>query len=135
MSEHPETKLAGPLGVLGITAISLNGIVGAAIFGLPATVASILGPASPLTYLIAWLATVLVGLCFAEMSSLFESTGGPYIYAKKAFGNFVGFEVGWMFLFARLTAVAFICSGFTAYLATSGHKYLPVQDASSSSHL
>lgn len=116
MSEHQGSNLARPVGLFSLTAIALNGVVGAAIFVLPTTVARILGTASPLAYLIAWLATTLVGLCFAELGSLFESTGGPYIYAKKAFGNFIGFEVGWMFLFARLTAVAFVCSGFTAYL-------------------
>jgi amino acid transporter len=116
MARQPEDKLARPVGLFSLTAVAINGIVGAAIFVLPATVAKLLGPASPLAYLIAWFAVTLIGLCFAELGSIYESSGGPYVYAKAAFGSFVAFEVAWFFLLARLTAVAAISNGFTAYL-------------------
>ena len=116
MNYHSGTKLVQPVGLFSLTAIALNATIGAGIFVLPATVAKFVGPASPLAYLIAWLAAMLIGLCFAETGSMFEDTGGPYIYAKKAFGDFIGFEVGWMFLLARLAGVAAISSAFTAYL-------------------
>jgi amino acid transporter len=116
MDDPSGIKSAPPMGLFSLTAIALNWIIGAGIFVLPATVANFLGPASHWAYVVAWLAATLVGLCFAELGSMFESTGGPYVYAKKAFGDFVGFEVGWMFLLARLTAVAAISSAFTAYL-------------------
>ncbi len=61
MNKHPGTKLARPVGLLSLTAIAVNGVVGAGIFVLPATVATILGPASPLAYLIAWLANQTTG--------------------------------------------------------------------------
>src|SRR5262249_37717474 len=41
---------------------------------------------------------------------------GPYIYARAAFGDFVGFEIGWMLLLARLTSLAAISNGFASYL-------------------
>ncbi|MEK7405911.1 MAG: amino acid permease, partial [Acidobacteriota bacterium] len=83
---------------------------------MPATVASLLGPASPLAYLIAGAAAVLIALSFAEAGSIFERAGGPYIYAREAFGRFAGFEVGWMFLLGRLTGAAAIANAFAAYL-------------------
>jgi len=116
MARQPEDKLARPVGLFSLIAVAINGIVGAAIFVLPATVAKLLGPASPLAYLIAWFAVTLIGLCFAEMGSIYENSGGPYVYAQAAFGSFVAFEVGWLFLLARLTAVAAISNGFTTYL-------------------
>jgi amino acid transporter len=92
-------------------------VVGSGIFVLPATVAALLGRASPAAYLVSALLTVLVVLCFAEAGGRFDQTGGPYIYARAAFGGFVGFEVGWMFFLSRLGASAAIANAFAAYIA------------------
>lgn len=109
-------RLQRVVGLAGLTAIAVNGVVGSGIFVLPATVALILGPASPVAYLIAALLTALVVLCFAEAGSRTERTGGPYVYAREAFGPFVGFQVGWLFFLTRLTASAAIANAFVAYL-------------------
>jgi basic amino acid/polyamine antiporter, APA family len=113
---HSRTKLIRAVGLLGLTAISLNGVIGSGIFVLPATVSALLGPASPIAYLIAALVNALIVLCFAEAGSMFDRTGGPYVYAREAFGSFVGFEVGWLFLLTRLAASAAITKAFTNYL-------------------
>ena len=55
-------------------------------------------------------------LCFAEVSSRFSGTGGPYLYAREAFGPVTGFEVGWLLWIARLTAFAANCNLFVSYL-------------------
>ena len=47
---------------------------------------------------------------------MFERTGGPYLYAREAFGSFIGFEVGWMFLLSRLAAASAISNAFASYL-------------------
>lgn len=91
-------------------------MIGSGIFVLPATVASFLGPASPAAYIVAALLIALIVLCFAEAGSMFEQTGGPYLYARAAFGGFIGLEVGWMFLLSRLAATSAIANAFTAYL-------------------
>jgi amino acid transporter len=116
MSESSPPKLVRAVGLFSLTALALNGIIGSGIFLLPATVANLLGPASPVAYLISAVAVVLIVLCFAEVGSMFERAGGPYVYARAAFGSFLGFEVGWMFLWARLTAAAAISNALTAYL-------------------
>ncbi|MCU0246944.1 MAG: amino acid permease [Bryobacter sp.] len=84
---------------------------------MPATVALLLGPASVWAYLAAGGAAILIALSFAEAGSLFDRAGGPYIYAREAFGDFIGFEVGWMFLFGRMAGAAAIANAFAAYLA------------------
>jgi APA family basic amino acid/polyamine antiporter len=58
----------------------------------------------------------LVVACFAEAGSRCEETGGPYLYAREAFGAFPGFLVGWMFLLTRLVATAAIANAFVDYL-------------------
>ena len=104
------------VGLLGLIAIALNGVIGSGIFLLPATVASLLGAASPVAYLVAAFLIALIVLCFAEAGSMYERTGGPHLYAREAFGSFVGLEVGWMFLLSRLAAASAIANAFTLYL-------------------
>jgi amino acid transporter len=62
-------------------------MVGSGIFVLPAQVAAIIGPASLLAYGIAGLAAALMVLRFAEVAALFDGSGGPYLYARAAFGD------------------------------------------------
>lgn len=54
-----------------------------------------MGGFSPLAYLLCAFVLVPVSLCFAELSSAEGGTGGPYLYALRAFGPIVGFLVGW----------------------------------------
>ena len=109
-------RLIRSVGLFGLTAISLNGVIGSGIFVLPATVAKLMGPASPMAYILAAFAMTLIVLCFAEAGSRFERTGGPYLYTREAFGSFVGFEVAWMFLLTRIVATAAITNACAAYL-------------------
>lgn len=117
MRDSRSPELVRAVGFLSLTAIAINGTIGAGIFVLPATVAKLVGPVSPFAFLLSGLAAALIVLCFAEVGGLFERTGGPYVYASAAFGSFVGFEIGWMFLMARLTAMAALSNAFAAYLA------------------
>ena len=106
------------IGLISLTALTINGILGSGIFMLPAAIARILGPASPLGYGVAAAATALIVLCFAEASTHFEGSGGPYLYARAAFGPFVGFQAGWLFVATRLVSVAAIANGTASYLGT-----------------
>ena len=116
MASPPRPRLLRVVGLPGLTAIAVNGVIGSGIFVLPATVAGLLGSASPVAYLVAALVAALVVACFAEAGSLFDRTGGPYLYARKAFGPFVAFQVGWAFFLSRLAAAAAIGNAFAAYL-------------------
>jgi APA family basic amino acid/polyamine antiporter len=111
-----KTRFVRAIGLFGLTAIAVNGVIGSGIFALPSTIASLVGTSSPVAYIIAALLIALIAACFAEAGSMFERTGGPYLYAREAFGSFIGFEVGWMFLLSRLTAAAAISNAFASYL-------------------
>jgi basic amino acid/polyamine antiporter, APA family len=95
----------------------LNAIIGAGIFGLPARVYAIAGTWSLLAYLACAALVALIILCFAEVSSRFRTTGGPYLYAHEAFGPLAGFQMGWLLWIARLTAFAALCNLWLDYLA------------------
>lgn len=112
----PEEKLIRAVGRWDLTALAINGVIGTAIFGLPANVAELTGPWSPLaTALCAGIVLIIV-FCFAEASSLFTETGGPYLYAREAFGNALGFASGWMMWLARVTAFAANSNLFVSFL-------------------
>jgi LPXTG-motif cell wall-anchored protein len=115
-TEDHTPRLVRALGLFGLSAIAVNGVIGSGIFALPSTVASQVGTSSPVAYVVAAVLTALIAACFAEAGSMFERAGGPYLYAREAFGSFFGFEVGWMFLLTRLAGAAAISNAFASYL-------------------
>ena len=100
-----------------LVASVVNAIIGAGIFGLPSKAFALAGPYSLLSFLVCAVAGSLIVLCFAEVASRFTDTGGPYLYAREAFGATVGFEVGWLTWLARLTSFSANANLMAAYLA------------------
>ncbi len=109
-------SLRRALGRWDLTAIGINQVIGGAIFLMPADVARQVGNWAPLALLVIGLASLCVALCFAEVGSRFEGTGGPYLYTRAAFGRFVAFEVGWMQWFTRATSQASVANGLALAL-------------------
>jgi len=104
------------LGPWDLTAIGVNQVIGAAIFLLPADVARQVGSWGPLMFAAIGLASMFIALCFAEVGSRFDSTGGPIGPARAAFGRFIGFEVGWMMWFTRVSSGASVINGLALAL-------------------
>jgi amino acid transporter len=100
-----------------LTAGVVNAVVGAGIFGAPAAAAALAGAWSPLAAVGAAVGILTVVLCFAEVGSRFDESGGPYLYTREAFGRHVGFAVGWLHVWTRLLSAAAILNVFVAYLA------------------
>jgi APA family basic amino acid/polyamine antiporter len=100
-----------------LVAVTINGIIGAGIFGLPSKVYGLIGAYSLIAFVVCGLVVMLIILCFAEVGSRFNETGGPYLYAREAFGPTVAFEVGWLIWLARLTAFAANCNLMVSYLS------------------
>lgn len=110
-------ELRRALGRWDLTAIGINQVIGSAIFLLPADVARLVGAWGPAAFAAVGLASLSIALCFAEVGSRFEKTGGPYLPAREAFGRFVGFEVGWMMWFTRVASQASVANGLSLALA------------------
>ena len=91
--------------------LSINDVIGSGIYLLPAAAALLLGPASLWAVLLAGLAVSLLVLCYAQAASYFDQPGGGYLYAREAFGPFIGFEVGWMLLLTRIASAAALSNG------------------------
>ncbi|MBK8005004.1 MAG: APC family permease [Gemmatimonadetes bacterium] len=110
------TGLVRAIGRWSLVALMLNGVIGSSVFGLPSVLWGRLGAASPWAWLIAAGAIGLIVACFAEVASRFEGAGGPYLYARVAFGRLAGIEMGWLAYLVRLTASATNANLFVIYL-------------------
>lgn len=105
------------IGRYDLTAAVVNGVIGSGIFGLPAVIAAATGAGSPLVVAAAGIGIGLIALCFAEVGSRFREHGGVYLYTRTAFGEFVGFEVGWLLVWTRLLSAGANLNLFVLYLA------------------
>lgn len=94
----------------------VNGVIGSAIFGMPAQIAGLTGAMSPYAHVIAAIAVLSIVLCFAEVASRFDESGGAYLYAREAFGPHIGFQAGWLTLWTRLLSAAANLNVFVDYL-------------------
>lgn len=107
-----ERGLIRAVGTLGLAAGIVNVTIGGGIYRLPSAVASSLGPAAPIAYLVCAVVMGLIGLVIAEAGSRISLTGGPYAYVEVAFGPFAGFMTGVMNWLIGVTAIAAIGNVF-----------------------
>jgi amino acid transporter len=112
-----EEKLNRIINRWDLTAIAVNTIIGAGIFGLPSKVFEKIGSWSLFAYVFCAVIIGLIVLCFAEVSSRFQKTGGMYLYSREAFGPAIGFETGWLYWIVRITTFAANCNLMLAYLS------------------
>ena len=117
VQNKPDEGLVRGIRRWDLVAIAINGIIGAGIFGLPSRVYSLIGTYSLIAFVACALVVALIILCFAEVSSRFSETGGPYLYAREAYQPAVAFEIGWLFWLARATAFAANCNLLINYLS------------------
>ena len=99
---------------------SIGAIIGSGIFGLPSPAAGLLGTRSPFAVLLAGVAVTPVIACYAEVASYFTQAGGPYLYLREAYGDFIAFLYGWMvFTVYNTGGIAALAVGFGAYFAAA----------------
>jgi APA family basic amino acid/polyamine antiporter len=95
-----------------------GGTVGAGILRLPGTLAAALGDSH--TILMFWVlggAYALLGaVSVSELAAMLPEAGGCYVYARRAFGDLVGFLVGWSDWFNQIAALAYVSLTATEYL-------------------
>jgi amino acid transporter len=116
VTDASSTRLVRAIGRWSMVALVVNSIIGSGIFGLPSQLAGLVGKYSPLAVLLAGGVIGVIMCCFAEVASCFTEAGGPYLYARVAFGRLMGIEMGWMLWLSQLTAPAANANLFVIYL-------------------
>ena len=106
-------------GLWSIVLLGSNSIIGTGIFLLPNRAYALMGPSSLLILLFDAFLAGCLALCFADVAGFFSRNGGPYLYAKAAFGDFVGYEVGVLKLVVTIIAWAAMAVGFATALGAA----------------
>lgn len=122
MSEETGVRKRGPklvraVGFWGLVAFCINAVVGSGVYLLPSRSFDLIGPFSLWAPLLFSIPVFILVLCFSEAASHFTQPGGAYLYTRTAFGDFIGFETGFMNTLARIASLAALSNGFVDSLA------------------
>ncbi|CAB4726864.1 MAG: amino acid permease [Actinobacteria bacterium] len=120
----PRADQSDRLGLPQSTALVMGSIIGVGIFSLPYAIASY-GPISLAAMGIATVGAIALALMFSVMSRRLPADGGPYAYARAAFGIAARRARGWRW--PALTGAPRRCDGSTAWdpLARGGPSLQP----------
>ncbi|HEU4517039.1 MAG TPA: APC family permease [Steroidobacteraceae bacterium] len=105
------------LGRFDVVALCVNSIVGAGVFAMPAGLAIDAGRWSLAVIFAAFVVVGCLAMSLAEVSSRYDVTGGPQVYAQRVFGPLTGFTVGWLFSVSRIASYALIGQVMLDYAA------------------
>lgn len=110
-------KLNRTMGVWMATALVIGNMIGSGIFLLPSSLAAAAGPVSIFAWVFTGAGALALALVFARLGGTFPRSGGPYTYARRAFGDFIGFQTAWGYWIAAWAGNAAITVAFVGYLA------------------
>ncbi|HVW47314.1 MAG TPA: amino acid permease [Solirubrobacterales bacterium] len=110
-------KLKRSMGVWMATALVIGNMVGSGVFLLPASLAGAAGPMSLVGWVFTGAGAMLLAFVFSRLGRAMPQTGGPYAYARRAFGDFIGFQTAWGYWIAAWAGNAAIAVAFVGYLA------------------
>src|SRR5436309_9854082 len=129
--DEPKTAKSASGATLGLPqaiALIVGSIIGVGIFNLPYSLASI-GPISLVAMVLTTIGALALALMFAALSRRLPADGGPYAYARAAFGNGVGFANAWSYWITAWAGNAAIVTGwvlYVEYLLTKGGTNSPL---------
>jgi APA family basic amino acid/polyamine antiporter len=124
-SAEEEQRPAG-LGLSAATALVVGSIVGVGIFNLP-TALGAFGPISLISMGLTTIGAIALAMLFAALSRRMPADGGPYAYARVAFGNRTGFANAWSYWITAWAGNAAIAVGWVLYVevfVNTGHHKL-----------
>ena len=108
----PGSRASPPLGFASLLALGINGVVGVGIFFAPREVAATVpGFRGVTVYLLVALLLLPVGLVYARLGRAFSADGGPYLYAREAFGAATAFAVGFTTYVSALFSTSTVLVG------------------------
>src|SRR6187551_3931326 len=102
-------------GLTVATALIVGSIIGVGIFNLPTSLAGY-GPITLVSMALTTVGALALALLFAALSRRLPADGGPYAYARAAFGNGLGFSNAWSYWITAWAGNAAIAVGWVFYV-------------------
>ncbi len=115
---QPERPLRRSLGLVETTLAGIGIILGAGVYALVGAVADEAGSGIWLSFVIAAVVASVIGLCYAELASMFPHSAADHEYTRQALGPRPAFVVGWLMVIGNIIAAATVALGFGGYLGT-----------------
>ncbi|MEI6622127.1 MAG: amino acid permease [Actinomycetes bacterium] len=118
------TEDSSSFGITVATALIMGSVIGTGIFALPSALAPY-GPISIFAFVLASVGAVTLALTFGRLSKRIPQSGGPYVYARDAFGDLNGFINAWSYwitAWAGNSAIAVAWVGYVEVFINTGHN-------------
>jgi len=120
---------ARPLGQASLIALGLNGVIGVGIFFIPSSVAAhVPGTRGAFVYLLTALACLPIALAFGRLAPRFAEDGGPYVYARAAFGPWAAYVMGWLTYVSAVLSTSAVIRGLAEASIPHGGRLVSVPD-------
>lgn len=119
LSESAENKsgLKRTLKRYDLITLGIGAIIGAGIFVLTGqAAANYAGPAVILSFVLASVACLFAGLCYAEFASMIPVSGSAYTYAYATLGEFIAWIIGWDLILEYLFGASTVAVGWSGYV-------------------
>ncbi|MFE7600718.1 amino acid permease [Streptomyces sp. NPDC057494] len=114
-AQQEDTRHTRRFGLPVATALVMGNIIGGGIFLLPASVAPY-GTISLIAFGVLTLGAIALALVFGRLAHRLPRTGGPYVYARAAFGDFAGFLAAWSYWITAWVSNAALAVAAVGYL-------------------
>lgn len=120
----PKAGRGTSFGLPSATALVVGSIIGTGVFALPAALAPF-GPISLVAFVVVTIGALALAVTFGSLSKRVPASGGPYVYAREAFGEFAGFLTAWSYwitAWAGNAAIAVAWVGYVEVFVNTSHQ-------------
>ncbi|GAA2859118.1 amino acid permease [Nonomuraea rubra] len=115
---------AGRFGLGTASALVVGSVIGTGVFALPSALA-VFGPISLVAFGLVTIGAIALALAFRALAERLPGAGGPYVYAREAFGEFAGFLIAWSYwitAWAGNAAIVVAWVGYVEVFWNTGHE-------------